>query len=162
MDEWHLKCKCAFIVHMTLNPSAQPTRRSPQIKFVRQSALESAARKKGRSDAETAEADEAIKVLARAGFHQFPVRIINRPARYPPEGQWPIEMRADMAAALLDFRTTHELSKALAAGEAPPPSATRNGSGQAEPVWFHEFVVEFVRARHKSSKIGDFKNSSVE
>ena len=43
------------------------------------------------------------------------------PARYPPIGTWPALMRADMAAAYLDYRDTGELARAVARGEAPPP-----------------------------------------
>ena len=34
------------------------------------------------------------------------------PARYPPVGVWPALMRADMAAAYLDYRDTGELARA--------------------------------------------------
>lgn len=44
------------------------------------------------------------------------------PARYPPIGAWPALMRADMAAAYLDYRDTLELARAVARGEAPPPT----------------------------------------
>ena len=38
------------------------------------------------------------------------------PARYPPIGTWPALMRADMAAAYLDYRDTGELARAVARG----------------------------------------------
>jgi|SRR5215469_17889863 len=56
------------------------------------------------------------------------------PARYPP-GPWPGQMRADMAAAFLDFNNTDELVSAVKRGEAPPPSACRKRGKSSEPVW---------------------------
>ena len=57
------------------------------------------------------------------------------PARYPPIGIWPALMRADMAAAYLDYRDTAELARAVLRGEAPPPIGY-HGTGRArEPVW---------------------------
>jgi hypothetical protein len=35
------------------------------------------------------------------------------PARFPPFGAWPVEMRADMTAAYLDYRNTAELQRAI-------------------------------------------------
>ena len=37
------------------------------------------------------------------------------PARYPPVGTWPALMRADMAAAYLDYRDTLELARGVVA-----------------------------------------------
>jgi hypothetical protein len=34
-------------------------------------------------------------------------------ARYPPTGAWPLMMRADMAAAYLDYRDTGELARGV-------------------------------------------------
>jgi len=45
------------------------------------------------------------------------------PARYPPTGTWPAVMRADMAAAYLDYRDTSELARGVSRGEAPHRSA---------------------------------------
>ena len=52
------------------------------------------------------------------------------PARYPPIGTWPALMRADMAAAYLDYRNTAELARAVVRGEAPPPTGY-HGIGRA-------------------------------
>jgi hypothetical protein len=57
------------------------------------------------------------------------------PARYPPTGAWPAQMRADMAAAYLDYPDTAELSAAVARGEAPPPSCLRGAGRRRQPVW---------------------------
>jgi hypothetical protein len=43
-------------------------------------------------------------------------------ARYPVNGAWPAEMRIDMLAAYLDFRTVRELALVVSRGEAPPPT----------------------------------------
>lgn len=57
------------------------------------------------------------------------------PARFPPFGAWPVEMRADMTAAYLDYRDTAELKRAIVRGDAPPPTSLR-GTGRArEPIW---------------------------
>jgi hypothetical protein len=57
------------------------------------------------------------------------------PARYPPSGAWPAQMRADMAAAYLDFRCTAELVVAIKRGDAPAPSSLRGKGRKQEPVW---------------------------
>ena len=66
------------------------------------------------------------------------------PARYPPVGVWPALMRADMAAAYLDYRDTGELARAVARGEAPPPIGY-HGIGRArEPVWSKAVIDDFT------------------
>jgi hypothetical protein len=57
------------------------------------------------------------------------------PARYPPGGVWPAQMRADMAAAYLDISDTTELALAVSRGDAPAPSALRGVGLKREPVW---------------------------
>ena len=65
------------------------------------------------------------------------------PARYPPIGTWPALMRADMAAAYLDYRDTGELARAVARGEAPPIGY--HGIGRArEPVWSKAVIDDFT------------------
>jgi hypothetical protein len=126
---------------------------SANVLTIRQSRLERMARVEARNaPAGAAPSDQpsAASTLAKAGFRQIAVHIVNRPARYPTGSLWPIELRADMVAALLDFRTTHELCKALAAGEAPRPTATRIAGSHAEPTWFRESVLAFVSRRHAS------------
>lgn len=57
------------------------------------------------------------------------------PARYPPAGAWPAQMRADMVAAYLDFHDTAELAAAVRAGQAPAPSSLRGKGQHRVPVW---------------------------
>jgi hypothetical protein len=73
-------------------------------------------------------------------------RRIALPARYPPTGTWPALMRADMAAAYLDYRDTVELARAVGRGEAPPPIGY-HGIGRAkEPVW-SKATIDKITAR---------------
>jgi len=66
------------------------------------------------------------------------------PARYPPVGAWPALMRADMAAAYLDYRDTRELARAVSRGEAPPPIGY-HGIGRArQPVWSKAIIDDFA------------------
>jgi hypothetical protein len=83
-----------------------------------------------------------------AGSGRRVVRVTNRPARFPKNGLWPIELRADMLAALLDFETTRQLCKAIAAGAAPRPGAVREVGGSSELVWSLAAVRRFVAVRH--------------
>lgn len=73
----------------------------------------------------------------------------SRPARYPPHGAWPLEMRADMAAALLGYDTTGELLAAIRRSEAPRPTATRLRHGKREPVWALDACRAHVANRHE-------------
>jgi hypothetical protein len=67
-----------------------------------------------------------------------------QPARYPPIGIWPALMRADMAAAYLDYRDTGELARAVVRGEAPRPIGY-HGMGRArEPVWSKAAIDHFT------------------
>jgi hypothetical protein len=86
--------------------------------------------------------------MVRAGFRKQFVHVTNRPARFPPIPLWPVELRADMVAAMLDFRTTHELCKAIHAGDAPRPTSSRGKGRQLEVVWFRDDIAEFVSRRH--------------
>jgi hypothetical protein len=79
------------------------------------------------------------------------VHVVNREARFPPEGSWPIEMRADMVAAFLDFGTTRELCKAIGRGEAPAPNAARGAGKDIELVWYCRAVEDFVARRNLSA-----------
>src|SRR5712671_5853991 len=71
------------------------------------------------------------------------------PARHPPSGAWPAEMRADMAAAYLDYATTGQLLAAVVRGEAPRPTATRLRNGKREPVWALDACRRHVANRHE-------------
>jgi hypothetical protein len=66
------------------------------------------------------------------------------PARYPPTGTWPAVMRADMAAAYLDYRDTSELARGVSRGEAPP-AIGHHGTGRArEPIWLKATIDNFI------------------
>jgi hypothetical protein len=53
-------------------------------------------------------------------------------------------MRADMAAAYMDYRNTGELARAVVRGEAPPPTGY-HGIGRArEPVWSKAAIDNFA------------------
>lgn len=100
--------------------------------------------------AEAVSTDPAKSVQdVRAGLRKQIVRVTNRPARFPPTGVWPFELRADMVAALLDFDTTRQLCKAIAHGTAPRPGAVRGRGAELEVVWSREAVRAFVAARHR-------------
>jgi len=73
------------------------------------------------------------------------------PARYPDDRgeHWPLEMPADMAAALLGFETTGKLLQAIARNEAPRPTATRLRDGKRVPVWALDACRKFVANRHE-------------
>jgi hypothetical protein len=62
------------------------------------------------------------------------------PARYPPVAAWPAQMRADMAAAYLDYRDTAELAAAISSGEAPAPCSLRGKGRKREPVWSRDML----------------------
>jgi hypothetical protein len=73
-------------------------------------------------------------------------RRIAHPARYPPTGTWPALMRADMAAAYLDYRDTAELARAVGRGEAPPPIGYHGVGRAREPVW-SKAMIDKLTAR---------------
>ena len=66
------------------------------------------------------------------------------PARYPPIGTWPALMRADMAAAYLDYRHTGELARAVVRGEAPSPTGYHGVGRAREPVWSKAVIDNFT------------------
>lgn len=74
------------------------------------------------------------------------------PARFPPAGAWPAAMRADMAAAYLDFPDTRALAAAVVRGEAPPPSALRTIAGKREPMWARADLERFVAPSRERSE----------
>ncbi|MGZ5873900.1 MAG: hypothetical protein ACXWKP_17490 [Bradyrhizobium sp.] len=65
-------------------------------------------------------------------------------ARYPVNGAWPAEMRIDMLAAYLDFRSVRELALAVSRGEAPPPTSYRGAGRSREAVWAKAIVDAYV------------------
>lgn len=46
-----------------------------------------------------------------------------RSPRYPENSAWPAEMRVDMLAAYLDFRSVDEVVRAISKARAPAPTA---------------------------------------
>src|ERR1700685_2764492 len=65
-------------------------------------------------------------------------------ARYPVNGAWPAEMRIDMLAAYLDFRSIRELALAISRGHAPPPTSYRGVGRSREAVWAKAIVDNHV------------------
>jgi hypothetical protein len=76
------------------------------------------------------------------------------PARYPPIGVWPALMRADMAAAYLDYRNTAELARAVTRGEAPPPTGYHGTGRSREPVWSKAIIDSFTGTAKAMDHIG--------
>jgi hypothetical protein len=72
------------------------------------------------------------------------VIVKNEIARYPAGAAWPLQMRADMVAAILDFSTTKELCHAITQGQAPYPTAFRLKGKKWEAIWMTESVRNFV------------------
>jgi hypothetical protein len=66
------------------------------------------------------------------------------PVRYPPIGTWPAFMRADMAAAYLDYRDTGELARAVGRDEAPPPVGYRGIGRARQPIWSKATIDNFA------------------
>jgi hypothetical protein len=65
------------------------------------------------------------------------------PAR-SPIGAWPALMRADMAAAYLDYRDASELARAVVRGEAPPPTGYHGTGRTRQPVWSKVVIDRFT------------------
>ncbi|SIO47897.1 hypothetical protein SAMN05443247_06016 [Bradyrhizobium erythrophlei] len=70
----------------------------------------------------------------------------NVAARYPSGPTWPVQMRADMAAAYLDYDNTKDLCAAIASGYVPFPGALRHRGRITEPVWYKGVLDTFVAA----------------
>src|SRR4051812_16346425 len=85
--------------------------------------------------------------LAREG-HTLSIatktRSTDRSVRYPPNGIWPGQMRADLTAAYLDYRDTKELAAAVRRREAPAPDALRGKGRKREPVWSLTSLERFI------------------
>jgi hypothetical protein len=77
--------------------------------------------------------------------------------RYPANGAWPAEMRIEMLAAYLDFRSVRELVLAVSRGEAPPPTRYRGVGRAREAIWVKvivdEHVAPGVRVRQNPAKV---------
>lgn len=53
-------------------------------------------------------------------------------------------MRADMAAAYLDYSDTAAFAAAVSRGEAPSPSSMRGSGRRREPIWGKEYLDAHV------------------
>ena len=53
-------------------------------------------------------------------------------------------MRADLAAAYLDFENTAELGRAIRRGDAPPPVSCRGKGRLRQPVWSKAIMDQFA------------------
>ena len=53
-------------------------------------------------------------------------------------------MRADMAAAYMDYRNTGELARAVVRGEVPPPTGYHGTGRDREPVWSKVVIDNFT------------------
>jgi hypothetical protein len=69
-------------------------------------------------------------------------------------------MRADMAAAYLDYRDTAELATAVARGEAPRPSCLRMAGRRREPIWARVDLDRSIASVPKQSE--SFAGSAAE
>lgn len=123
---------------------------SDEIVFVREK------RRKRDSPEQAFTAQEPENLNRRAQLVRVPtrptlVRVPNRPARFPTI--WPEELTAETLAAFLDFPTTRELCKAIARGEAPPPTSFRRAQGATQCLWHKAAVLKFVAARHAAAGI---------
>lgn len=135
---------------LNMNDDDTPSKR---VVFVRQSRLEKSSRQISFSVLDQSNGSNVGNVQdLQAGLRKQTVHVTNRPARYPPTGVWPFELRADMVAALLDFETTRQLCAAIAADCAPRPGAVRKMGGQIDVVWSQESVREFIFARHHAGR----------
>ena len=74
-------------------------------------------------------------------------------ARYPVNGAWPAEMRIDMLAAYLDFRTVRELALAVSRGEAPPPTSYRGVGRSREKVMVDNHIAPGIAFRQNRTKV---------
>lgn len=104
-------------------------------------------------------AEQTAARLAAAKPNERRLRSV--PARHPPQGAWPGEMRADLAAAFLDFETTGKLFAAIMRGEAPRPTATRVRNGRREPVWSHEALRRHIARRHDIPDDGSVQTENI-
>jgi len=80
------------------------------------------------------------------------------PARYPPASVWPAQMRADMAAAYLDFADTVELAVAVRRGDAPAPSSLRGKGRKREPIWARDDLdrhIAPIALRRQDGRTGE-------
>jgi hypothetical protein len=103
--------------------------------------------------AEVKETEQALVPKTRGAS----ARCSSLSARYPVNGAWPAEMRIDMLAAYLDFRSVRELVLAVSRGEAPPPTRYRGVGRAREAIWVKVIVDEHVapgiKVRHNLANV---------
>jgi hypothetical protein len=64
-------------------------------------------------------------------------------------------MRADMAAAYLDYRDTGELARGVNRGEVPPPMGHHGIGRTREPIWLKATIDNFLEPDSDSSRKQD-------
>jgi hypothetical protein len=99
-------------------------------------------------------------VAATARKHGERVRR-SLPARYPVHGAWPGEMRADMAAAFLDYDTSGQFLQAVLQGDAPRPSSERSQAGRREPMWALDVLQAHIANRHQIANDASQSTESI-
>ena len=77
-------------------------------------------------------------------------RLRSQPARHPP-ANWPFALRADAAAALLDFDTSSDLWRAVGGGDAPRPSGWRGRGRRREPIWLLTDIQNWIATRYPAA-----------
>jgi hypothetical protein len=83
------------------------------------------------------------------GLKQFPRRPRSKAARFP-SSDWPFTLRADAAAAALDFDTSADLWRAVSNGDAPRPSGWRGRGRRREAIWVLADVQNWIGNRYPS------------
>ena len=66
-----------------------------------------------------------------------------------------MQMRADMAAAYLDYRNTAEFGAGVLRGDAPAPAALRGAGRRREPIWDRRDLDRAVAPRATQSEAED-------
>lgn len=75
------------------------------------------------------------------------------PARFPPHGAWPAEMRADTVAAFFDCHDTGELFTAILRHEVLRPTSSRGRGRSREPVWARAACELFISQKNRIDEI---------
>jgi hypothetical protein len=64
-------------------------------------------------------------------------------------------MRADMAAAYMDYRSAKEFTSAVRRGDAPAPSSLRGQGRNREPIWARADLDRHIAPLESASQDGD-------